>query len=250
MPQPRIPAGDKRRGQIHPGEFAAPKPGKGRKTGAKLPPSAPVIRNGPGGGGATPGSSAKEREALAKEHESRLPDEMAGDFRCANCGWGGWREHPVVTREGKMHATLAFQGCTRCGTMHTAHVGIAGVHSPQHSTARRESARPSRSEAPTGRGGLATVGRSRKPVSKTIDSGETAVQAQDLEGGTTQLQDPDLQGVEYVGHRRNCPRGGDSPCGAEVDGACGICSAPVRDHEALGKTAATLVDLRKLAGLT
>jgi uncharacterized Zn finger protein len=50
---------------------------------------------------------------------------MVGGFKCKHCGWPGWREHRVVTKEGAHHATLAFAGCTNCGTLHAAHVGIA-----------------------------------------------------------------------------------------------------------------------------
>lgn len=239
MPQPRVPKGTPSKGRVHPGEFAAEPKKRGRgHAGSPIPKSAP-IHQAPSG---QTGSSAAEREALAKQHESRLPDEMAGNFRCSNCGWAGWREHAVVTREGKMHATLAFQGCTRCGTMHPAHVGVAGKYSPQHSTARKEAARPSRTAgAATGGGNvMAQAKRSTRPmksaIRKTIDTGETAL-----------LAAP--EGVEYVGHRLNCPRGGESPCGKAVGGKCGVCAAPVQDHEAIGKTDAVLLDLRKLAGL-
>lgn len=260
--QARIPAGDERRGRIHPGEFTAPEPepaprrhrtadkgkntrkgtGSGRKTGAVLPPSAKVLNPEN-----KTGQSAAERTALEKEHESRLPDEMVGNFRCANCGWAGWREHAAVTREGKMHATLAFQGCTRCGTMHPAHVGVAGKYGPQFSTRRKEAVRPSRAPGAAVTGSVpandrASTRLTRSALGKTVDSSETAVQRQDLEGAGPEA-------VEYVGHRVNCPLGGESPCGADVSGRCGVCDTPVQDHEALTKTAATLLDLRKLAGL-
>lgn len=74
-------------------------------------------------------------------------------------------------------------------------------------------------------------------VEKTVDSTETALQGQG-DGGS----------VEKVGHRANCPKGGSDPCGAEQGGKCSSCGAEVRDHEALGKsTAEVLEDLRKIA---
>jgi hypothetical protein len=238
--QPRIPAGDGRRGRIHPGEFApeaetesAPRP-RGRKSGSPVPASAPIHARTP-----TTGESAAQREAIAREHDSRLPEEMAGNFKCGHCGWAGWREHPVITREGKWHATLAMAGCTRCGTLHAAHVGVAGVHSPQHSTARKEAAKPSRrGAAATGSvpaNGRASTRLTRSALGKTVDTSETA------------LQGP--AALEYVGHRLNCPRGGESPCGADVAGRCGLCDEAVQDHEVLGKTETVLLELRKLAGL-
>lgn len=71
-------------------------------------------------------------------------------------------------------------------------------------------------------------------VVKDVDASETAIQRQD--------------GPAVVGHRTNCPRGGDGPCGAERDGECTRCGALVRDHEAIGKSLnATVIDLRALA---
>jgi hypothetical protein len=239
VPQPRVPKGTPTKGNVRAGEFAAKKP-RGR-VGSPVPPSAPIHQ----AASDRTSQSAREREQLAAEHASRLPDEMAGDFKCVNCGWAGWREHPVVTREGKMHATLAFQGCSRCGTMHVSHVGIAGKHSPQFSTRRAEAARPTRTaDAATGAGSVPANARSstrlmRSSLGKTVDTAETGLLRQDLAGDG------------LVQHRKQCPRGGDGQCGKAVKGRCSRCDAPVRDHEALGKLdelAETVDVLKRLAG--
>lgn len=85
--------------------------------------------------------------------------------------------------------------------------------------------------------------QSRVGISKT--EGETVDVAKDVDTSETALQS---QSGETVGHRRNCPRGGSSPCGAARGGRCTTCSAQVADHDAIGKTTeSTLLELRVLA---
>lgn len=151
-----------------------------------------------------------------------MPEEMVGGFKCKHCGYPGWREHRVVGKEGVHHATLAFAGCTSCGTLHPTHVGVAHRANTINAKGRvRKMADLSEAE--------------RLDVRKSIDSSETALGRQ--------------EGPEGVGHRTGCPRGGNDPCGGEKGGRCTTCDWQVRDHQALGKTHATLIDLRKLAGI-
>lgn len=202
------------------------------RTGAGLrgTKGAPTPSHAPSGGGGTSGKprhlpmkpmSAEfhqaKRGAMAAQGQrareahatgNKMPAVRHGGFQCGHCGHHDWREHPVVTREGATHATLAFKGCARCGAMHPAHVGVSKTD-----------------------GELVDV-------AKMVDSSETSLQAQDHAG-------------DVVGHRKQCPRGGDAPCGKDVKGKCSLCNAVVRDHEAIGKSIADVAaDLRKQAGLS
>lgn len=183
-------------------------------TGAVVPRKAP-IHTAP-----KPGSPAwhdSKRSAMARQGEharaklsagNKPPPMRHGGFKCANCGHQDWRLHRVVTAEGKHHETLGFKGCAKCGTMHPTQLHVA-----------------------KNEGVLVDV-------TKSIDTTETAVQPGPGNVG----------GTDVVGHRSNCPRGGDRPCGKAHDGRCGLCNAAVQDHQALGKTIdLTVLELRKRA---
>jgi hypothetical protein len=213
--QPRIPSGDKRRGRIHPGEFDAPKQGrKDRgprgKAGAPAPPSAPIHDR------KVVHATVKAKPGRHDPAGGNMPEQMVGGFKCKSCSWPGWREHRVVTKEGAQHATLAFAGCTNCGTLHATTVGVADRAIAVNAKTKVKKMAD-----------LTDV--ELLDVAKSIDSSETALTAEDL-----------------VGHRRNCPRGGNSQCGREQDGRCSLCKTQVADHDAIGKT---LSELRALAGI-
>lgn len=187
-------------------------------------------RRGPGARG-TKGAPAPKKAAIhnrkvvhpkrpgSVHHDpsgGRMPEHMVGGFKCKHCGWPGWREHRVVTKEGAHHATLAFAGCTNCGTLHATHVGVAAhANAVNHKSKVRKLADMTEADL--------------LDVVKSIDSSESALQAQDL-----------------VGHRRGCPRGGKEQCGREAEGRCTRCNWQVSDHDAISKT---LSDLRALAGI-
>lgn len=154
---------------------------------------------------------AKAARAAHDVKRAKLhPPEHHGGFQCTNCGWGGWHLHHVATAEGKRHATLGFKGCSHCGTLHPTQLHL-------HKTEAAEQA-------------------IWDDVIKTMDTTETAVQG--------------APSADVVGHRSNCPKGGNAPCGKAVEGRCSRCSAMVQDHAAVGKTVSGTVDeLRKMAGL-
>lgn len=154
-----------------------------------------------------------------------LPEEMVGGFHCKHCGYPGWREHRVVTKEGAMHATLAFAGCTNCGTLHPTHVGISQHANQTNAKVHAHVQRRVKKLADL-------TDDERMDVFKDMDTSETGAIRQ-----------------EGVGHRQGCPLGGDKPCGPDKGGRCARCDYRVQDHQALGKTAAALIDLRKLAGI-
>lgn len=94
--------------------------------GAPVPKAAPIHTK------AKPGSPAYHRSQrlIVQQHAERaranlhsqsghaMPHVQHGGFSCTNCGHQDFRVHRVATSEGKHHASLAFKGCTKCGTMH------------------------------------------------------------------------------------------------------------------------------------
>lgn len=95
-------------------------------TGAAVPKSAPIHTKPRKG---SPGYHHEQRlvlqhhaeRARASLHQQtgrHMPHVQHGGFTCTNCGHQDWRLHRVATSEGKHHASLAFKGCAKCGTMH------------------------------------------------------------------------------------------------------------------------------------
>lgn len=133
--QPRLPKGTPTKGTIHAGEFTditddtivgapAAARGRGRKTGAVLPPSAP--RNAGTSDEALDEQRhvrvAEQAKAHREKFTAKYPEVRHGGFECSSCGSKDWRAHQLATKEGALHATLGLKGCARCGTMHPAHM--------------------------------------------------------------------------------------------------------------------------------
>lgn len=136
--------------------------------GPKLPASAPAkTRAKPlspawhaGKRAAMSNQATAARAKLAAGSGARMPGVKHGGFKCANCGHHDWREHPVVGKEGQHHATLAFQGCVRCGTMHASHVGVGKDHDDQVDVAKEIDSSETALQTQGG-GGAAVVGHRR-----------------------------------------------------------------------------------------
>ena len=186
------------------------------RTGTALPKSAPV-HSGPKVG--SKAWHAAKREAFTRQRAAAA----------ASAGAARDRHYPAVR-----HGGFTCQNC-RHNDWHPHPVMTKeGVHHPtmvMQGCARCGTMHPAH----------VSVLHKTQPgelvdVRKDVDTTETALQRRD-------------EGPELVGHRRNCPRGGDAPCGKEQAGECTRCGAEVRDHEALGKRGlnATVLDLMKLA---
>ena len=156
--------------------------------------------------GAPSGGTATRRRATttARKAAHQMPVLKHGGWKCHSCKYMSWREHPVITKGGKPHATLAMRGCARCGTMHPTQKDV-------HKTFK---------DAPLDVVKAHVLEYAEAEIAKSIDASETAVQ------GDT---------VKTVGHRQSCPKGGSAPCGAAVSGQCSLCQTPVHDHQAEGK---------------
>ncbi len=218
-----------------PRKTTAPKPkapAKPKTTAAKpkakaptKPKAATTGRKAP----ATRGSTAKPWSKSGKPKTERETNELGpvhrGNFTCHSCGGHNWREHHVHTAEGIRHGALAFAGCTNCGGLHVGHVGMTSVKHSRCGGTWQPATHKTDDEV--------------LDVGKDMDSSETAL-----------LRKGDGPTTDVVGHRANCPEGGSDPCGKDVDGECSKCGAQVRDHEAIGKTHATVLQLRALAGLS
>lgn len=184
-----------------------PKGGQGRRdsgkrgtTGTQLPASAgnPHPRDSPAWHAANRATLQRQKQRVVATHAERRQ-----------------AKYPKVNHGGF--------SCTNCGGSMWHEHRVATSEGKHHATLAFKGCHT-----------CGTMHASRVGVSKDhvddltvvkVDSTETAVQRRDEPGGITDL----------VGHRRNCPRGGSSPCGKAVQGKCTTCGANVRDHEALGK---------------
>jgi hypothetical protein len=199
--------------RARPRQAAEGGPGRGNRT-ARRSPGTPRRETS-----ADPQPQEDLPQARSPRHDpagGHLPEEMVGGFKCKHCGWPGWREHRVVTKEGAHHATLAFAGCTNCGTLHPTHVGSPST--PTTSTPRSTRNVKSR------------VKKIERPDRLPPSAWTCSRPSTPTDTAAVELDD------EGVGHRQGCPRGGDAPCGPEKAGRCTLCNYRVQDHEALGKT--------------
>jgi endonuclease YncB( thermonuclease family) len=151
---------------------------------------------------------------------------MVGGFKCKHCGWPGWREHRVVTKEGAHARHARVRGLHELRHAAPTHVGVsqhanhtnAKVHAKAKSRVRKMSELfPSSSTASR---------QARCPKTKNVDV------TKDIDTTATELHRDDSgvgtgRAARAAVTRRAAPT---RPAGARS------ARFRVQDHQALGKT--------------
>lgn len=163
--------------------------------------------------------TGKAMKNAVEAHSTNLAHIANGDYgkvKCPSCGTSnkdGYDIGHTPMHGSSMGKSKMFGSCRSCGFGHT--------FPPPKSVA------PKRSK-------LAKTDDDELDVAKSVDSSETAVQSQDLEGKPGNQQ----AGANWCPHCQHT-------CRKVEDGKCPTCGGPVR----VKKTQDTLAELRKMAGV-